>query len=104
VADAMARKDLPAFGRLVGRVWELNKRIDPGATNPEIEALLERIKPFAYGVKLLGAGGGGFLLIVCKSLAHAARLRAALEAEPPNERARFFDYRVSNEGLAVTVC
>jgi len=104
VADAMARKDLPAFGSLVGRIWELNKRLDPGATNPEIESLMERIKPFAFGAKLLGAGGGGFLLIICKSPAHAARLRAALEAEPPNERARFFEYRVSHQGLAVTAC
>ena len=104
VADAMARKDLPAFGRLIDEVWRLNNQLDPGATNAEVETLLTRIKPFACGAKLLGAGGGGFLLIVCKSPEHAARLRTILEAEPPNQRARFFDFDISSHGLTVTVC
>ena len=104
VAGAMARKDLPAFGALIDRVWQLNKRLDPGATSPDIDALLARICPFAYGAKLLGAGGGGFLLIICRSPDHASRLRAALEKEPPNPRARFFGFDVSRQGLTVTVC
>ena len=30
-------------------------------------------------------------------------VRRMLEAEPPNERARFFEFNVSSEGLVVTV-
>ena len=104
VADAMARKDLPAFGRLVDVVWELNKRLDPGSTNDEVEALLARVRPYIHGAKLLGAGGGGFLLMVCKSPRDAARVRAMLEAEPPNELARFFEFDISRSGLVVTAC
>ena len=104
VADAMARKDLAAFGRLVDVVWELNTRLDPGCTNAEVEALLARVRPYVHGAKLLGAGGGGFLLMVCKSPRDAARVRAMLEAEPPNELARFFEFAVSRSGLVVTAC
>ena len=104
VADAMARKDLPAFGKLVDEVWRLNKQLDPGSTNEAIEVLLERVRPYVHGAKLLGAGGGGFLLMVCKSPQDAAAVRRMLEAEPPNERARFFEFDVSREGLVVTVC
>jgi galactokinase/mevalonate kinase-like predicted kinase len=65
---------------------------------------LARIKPHVHGAKLLGAGGGGFLLIVCRSPEDAAASRTALESEPPNDRARFFDFAPSSEGLTVTVC
>lgn len=104
VAGAMARHDLKDFGRALAAAWELKKQIDPGSTNEQIEALLRRIEPRAYGAKLMGAGGGGFLLIVCKSPEDARALRAELESGPPNPRARFFDFNLSNEGLVVTVC
>ncbi len=104
VAQAMARKDLEGFGRLIDVAWRLNKQLDPDSSNAQIEALLERVRPHIHGAKLLGAGGGGFLLMVCKSPADAEAVRRLLEADPPNERARFFDFNVSTAGLAVTVC
>ncbi|MCF7973744.1 MAG: hypothetical protein K9N55_08005 [Phycisphaerae bacterium] len=104
IADTLSRKDLKGFGRLVGTAWDLNKQLDPNSTNPEVEALFERVSPFIYGGKLLGAGGGGFLLLVCKSPDHAKRLKADLNNHPTNERARFFDYSVNPRGLTVTVC
>ncbi|NQU75054.1 MAG: hypothetical protein HQ546_01925, partial [Planctomycetes bacterium] len=104
VADALGRKDLRAFGELVETAWELNKQLDPGSTNDQVETLLTRISSHVYGAKLLGAGGGGFLLMVCKSTEDARAVREALQADPPNELARFFDFQISREGLVVTVC
>ena len=104
VSAAMARRDLPAFGSLVDEVWQLNKRLDPGSTNEGIESLLDRVRPHVYGAKLLGAGGGGFLLMVCKSPEAAREVREELEANPPNDRARFFQFDVNQEGLQVTTC
>jgi len=66
--------------------------------------LFERVRPHIYGAKLLGAGGGGFMLMICKSTEEARCVREMLEAEPPNKRARFFDFDISDEGLTVTVC
>jgi hypothetical protein len=43
------------------------------------------------------------MLMICKSAKDAHSVREMLEAEPPNERARFFDFDISNEGLTVTV-
>lgn len=104
VAEAMSRKDMKTFGHMVDRVWELNIQLDPNSTNPAVEELLARVRPYVYGAKLLGAGGGGFLLMVCKSPEDARGVRQMLESEPPNERARFFDYSVNHDGLTVTVC
>ena len=41
--------------------------------------------------------------MACCSAAAAGAARRILAAEPPNELARFFDYSISEEGLAVTV-
>jgi fucokinase / fucose-1-phosphate guanylyltransferase len=103
VMDSFIRKDIAKLGGLIDTAWQLNKQLDPNSSNQEIEALLARIQSHLYGAKLLGAGGGGFLLMVCKSPADASAVRQMLEAEPPNERARFFDYGISDEGLVVTV-
>ncbi|MCP4453032.1 MAG: hypothetical protein GY809_16340 [Planctomycetes bacterium] len=104
IADTLSRKDLQGFGRLVGTAWELNKQLDPNSTNPEVDTLFERVSPFIHGAKLLGAGGGGFMLMVCKSPDHARRCKAELDSAPTNDRARFFDYSVNPSGLTVTVC
>jgi len=103
VMDAFIRKDLARFGHLVDTAWQLNKQLDPNSSNAQIEALLARVRPHIHGAKLLGAGGGGFLLMVCKSGSDGARVGRSRQAEPPNARARFFDYSISNEGLVVTV-
>jgi galactokinase/mevalonate kinase-like predicted kinase len=104
MAEAIGRKDIRHFGRLIDAAWGLNLELDPHSTTPEIEDLLARIRPHLQGAKLLGAGGGGFLFLVAKSPADAAHVTRLLVESPPNDRARFFDFQVSDSGLAVSVC
>jgi galactokinase/mevalonate kinase-like predicted kinase len=103
-ADALSRKDMKRFGELLDVAWQLNKQIDPDSTTETVEQILQKLHPYIYGAKLLGAGGGGFLLLICKSPEAAEKARTIMEKEPPNERARFFDYNISSEGLVVSVC
>ncbi len=59
----LAGADLSLVGGLLHENWELKRRLAPGITSPEIDAFYERgIRAGALGGKLLGAGGGGFLL------------------------------------------
>ncbi|MBN1346452.1 MAG: hypothetical protein JXQ73_27435 [Phycisphaerae bacterium] len=104
VAEAMAKKDLASFGETVDMAWRLNKQLDPNSSNEAVEALLDRVRSYVHGAKLLGAGGGGFLLMVCRSTDHAEALMHLLRRDPPNDLARFFDFGISHDGLVVTVC
>jgi galactokinase/mevalonate kinase-like predicted kinase len=103
MAIALSAKDGARFGQLIDLAWQLNKALDPDSTTPAIEAILDSVRGQLLGAKLLGAGGGGFLLIVAKSPDDARALRQRLSTDPPNPRARFFDFAVAQEGLAITV-
>lgn len=56
-------RDLDDFGRLLDKSWKLKKQTGKGITTSSIDELYEKgIKAGALGGKLLGAGGGGFLV------------------------------------------
>ena len=56
--------DLSNFGSLLHESWTLKRELSDSITNPEIDEAYENArKAGAVGGKLLGAGGGGFLLL-----------------------------------------
>ena len=79
--DELLKGNLHSFGRLLNYGWESKKRMSSKITNPQVDALYnEAMAAGALGGKLLGAGGGGYLLMYCPyNLRHkvAARLEAA---------------------------
>ncbi len=104
IRESLLNRDIKAFGENIDLAWRLNKDIDPDSSNQAIEEILKTFEPYMYGAKLLGAGGGGFLLVVCRSPQDATEARQSLENDPPNPLARFFEYDISQTGLEVTVC
>jgi galactokinase/mevalonate kinase-like predicted kinase len=95
--------DRLALHRGIARSWELNKQLDTGTTTPEIERILATCGSDLAASKLLGAGGGGYMLLCAHDAAAGLRLREKLEASPPNHRARFIDFAISPVGLQVSV-
>lgn len=64
--NALLKGELTAFGHLLHHAWEHKKRLDPAITNSQIDALYEAARERgALGGKILGAGGGGYLLVYC---------------------------------------
>lgn len=70
--------DLAEFGRLLNEGWSLKRRLSDRVSTPAIDSLYETARRAgAIGGKLLGAGGGGFLLLFVRP-EHRAKIRAAL--------------------------
>ncbi|WP_158277603.1 bifunctional fucokinase/fucose-1-phosphate guanylyltransferase [Opitutus sp. ER46] len=101
--NAVQQSDPHALHRCIARSWDLNKRLDPGTTTPEINTILDRCGSDLAAAKLLGAGGGGYMLLCASNPDAGARIRTKLEQEPPNRRARFIDFEIAESGLEVTV-
>ena len=58
---------LDEFGRLLNENWQLKRRLSDRVSNGTIDNLFETaIRAGAVGAKLLGAGGGGFMLLFVK--------------------------------------
>lgn len=60
-------RDLNDFGKLLHAGWEAKRSVEESISSPLIDEYYERgLKAGALGGKLLGAGGGGFLLFFCE--------------------------------------
>ena len=82
--------------------WTLNQRLDAGTNPPPVAQILASVQDYLGAAKLLGAGGGGYLLLFGKDEAAAARIKQTLTEHPPNARARFVDFTLSDTGLQLT--
>lgn len=85
---ALERGDLRAFAELMHIHWEHKKKRSSGMSNPRIDELYELGRANgALGGKLIGAGGGGFLMFYTED---KTRLRhVMLEAGMREVRFRF---------------
>lgn len=99
---AILKADWSALTSAVRSSWHLNQKLDAGTNPPEIAQMLAGISPWMDAAKLLGAGGGGYLMIFAKGEEGARKIRAHLLANPPNARGRFVDFSVSATGLVTT--
>ena len=100
--EAVQTCDQEGLLACVRRSWQLNQQLDSGTNPPGVRQILEKVADYVGAAKLLGAGGGGYLLMLGKDETAAARIRQTLTAQPPNERARFVDFSISDTGLQLT--
>ena len=61
-------EDLENIGKLLYKSWMNKEKISPHISNEKIKTIIDDIMNMgAYGTKLLGSGGGGFVLALCDS-------------------------------------
>ena len=63
--NLITKKDLPGFGKLLHESWKIKKSLGNNITNSKIDEIYNiGMKNGAYGGKILGAGGAGFIMFV----------------------------------------
>lgn len=87
--DGLLAGDDDALGAALSKSWQAKRSLASGVSNAEIDAAVEAaLGAGASGAKVTGAGGGGFLLVVCpvehqravrERLAHLTELPIKLE-------------------------
>ncbi len=90
IKDALETGDLQQFGELMNTHWDYKKDRSPAMSNDRINQWYDLARQNgAIGGKLIGAGGGGFLMFLCEE---RARVRQVL-ADEGLEEVRFrFDF------------
>jgi D-glycero-alpha-D-manno-heptose-7-phosphate kinase len=95
--NALEQGDLPAFAELLNAQWEHKKRRSDGASNPDIDHWYKLgMQHGALGGKLVGAGGGGFLMFYAED---KVQLRRALF----NAGLREVRFRFDFEGTKILI-
>ncbi|HXW66451.1 MAG TPA: GHMP kinase [Thermoplasmata archaeon] len=93
--NELLRGNIDEMGRLLDEGWELKKRFTEGISNPHVDALYARARAAgALGGKLVGAGGGGFILLFCDFARRAQVARAVQDAG-----GRVTEFALEPEGL-----
>jgi D-glycero-alpha-D-manno-heptose-7-phosphate kinase len=65
-AERLRGGDVDAIGPVMRESWEAKRKLASGVSNGQIDqAISWALEAGASGVKLTGAGGGGFLLVIC---------------------------------------
>lgn len=89
-AEALANGEVESFGRMLTRQWELKYHRQPSLVHDEMDVIIQKgLATGAFGGKLIGAGGGGFLLF---STDRPAKLRLAMEENGLQEVPIAIDY------------
>lgn len=82
------------FAKTLDAGWQKKKSLTAGISSGDIDEMYEKaIKAGALGGKLLGAGGGGFILLYCDEV-HQPAVRQAIGL-------RELDFRISDLGSRV---
>lgn len=99
IKEALERSDLDDFGQLLHEHWQNKKRRSGKISDERIDHYYTVAREHgALGGKIVGAGGGGFLMLYCPNHSKA-KVREALAAEGLNEMTYDFDF----EGAKVLV-
>ncbi len=64
--DGLRRGDVDSVGTAMREGWEAKRQLASGVSNGQVDVAVTRaLDAGASGAKLTGAGGGGFLLVIC---------------------------------------
>ena len=65
--------DINKFGKILDNSWAIKRKLSDKISNNEFDILYEKAKKVgAIGGKILGAGGGGFFMIIAEKRYHEA--------------------------------
>lgn len=93
--QSLENNNISILGEILDESWQLKRTLATGISNSSINTYYDMaIKNGATGGKLLGAGGGGFLLFYCEK-GKQEKLRYALKD------LRELDFRFDHEGSKV---
>jgi D-glycero-alpha-D-manno-heptose-7-phosphate kinase len=92
---ALLKGNLNKFGKILDTYWQIKRQLVSKSSNPEIDSMYDKAKSAgAIGGKVIGAGGGGFLMVMFPANKRSAIKKALIGYEE-------MPFRFSNEGSKV---
>jgi D-glycero-alpha-D-manno-heptose-7-phosphate kinase len=97
IGDALKKEDIDELGFIFHEHWQEKRKISKRMSDADIDEWYElALISGAIGGKLIGAGGGGFLLFVCQENRRKELIRVM-----ENAGLRFMDFRFDFDGVKI---
>lgn len=91
IVQCLKKGDINGFGKLLNTHWEYKQQLSSKVSNDKINRWYQKgIAAGALGGKLIGAGGGGFLLFCCPT--DKKNIRKTMQEEGLKEMFFHFDF------------
>ena len=91
---ALLRYDYNAYCAAMNGYWLSKKALDPGSTNQHVESIIARMAPWTQAVSLCGAGGGGFMFVVARSVQAKEKILRVFSGGRRFAAGRFYDFDI----------
>ncbi|KAM7251911.1 hypothetical protein ACFE04_023794 [Oxalis oulophora] len=91
--EALMNCDVDELGAIMLETWRLHQELDPYCSNEFVDSLFTFAEPYCCGYKLVGAGGGGFALLLANNAECANELRLKLEKDS-SFNVKVYDWRI----------
>lgn len=85
--------DVDELGEIMLEAWRLHQELDPFCSNESVDRLFSFASPYCCGYKLVGAGGGGFALLLAKHAESAKQLSHRLQTEKQFD-VKIYDWKI----------
>ena len=84
--DLLGKRDFNNFAQLMDESWQKVCAIESGSTIPVIDNLRRSLGNIIAGLKIGGAGGGGFILIILENENHRSRALSQIKQVLPGAK------------------
>ena len=92
-----SRPNFQRIGELIHQSWQKKKELSPVVSNPTIDTLYDiGLQNGAYGGKLLGSGGGGYILFL-----HPPKVKNSLERALKNKGGEILNFNFDDTGAQI---
>lgn len=92
--EALMNCDIDELGEIMLEAWRLHQELDPFCSNGLVDSLFAIADSYCCGYKLVGAGGGGFALLLAKDAECAVQLRRVLEDPSCKLNVRVYSWEI----------
>ncbi|KAL5792198.1 hypothetical protein ACOSP7_000792 [Xanthoceras sorbifolium] len=93
--EALMNCDVDELGEIMLEAWRLHQELDPYCSNEFVDKLFAFADPYCCGYKLVGAGGGGFALLLANDAESATELKQMIEKDSNFDYVKVYNWSIS---------
>ncbi|KAK0580850.1 hypothetical protein LWI29_007044 [Acer saccharum] len=92
--EALMNCDIDELGEIMLEAWRLHQELDPYCSNEFVDKLFAFADSYCCGYKLVGAGGGGFALLLANDAKSATQLKQKLEKDSNFDYVKVYSWSI----------